>query len=53
VSIPAPVTEGRGQAETAVIQTIINRQFLTGLEGAGKVTKDEDGTHHVVPAPVA
>lgn len=36
------------KADTAVIQTIINRQFLTGLEGANKVTKDEHDVYHVV-----
>jgi len=41
------------KADTEVIQTIINRQFLTGLEGAKKVTKDADGTYHVVPLPAA
>ena len=36
------------KANTAVIQTIINRQFLTGLEAAGKIVKDEDGIYLVI-----
>jgi len=36
------------KVDTAVIQTIINRQFLTGLEAAGKVIKDDAGIYHVV-----
>ena len=35
------------KANTAVIQTIINRTFLTGLEAAGAVIKGEDGVYHV------
>ncbi len=37
------------KANTAVIQTIISGQFLSGLEAAGKVTKDENDVYHVVP----
>jgi len=36
------------KANTAVIQTIINRTFLTGLEAAGKIVKGEDGVYMVV-----
>lgn len=35
------------KADTAVIQTIINRTFLTGLETAGTVIKGEDGVYKV------
>lgn len=37
------------KANTAVIQTIISREFLNGLEAAGKITKDENGIYHVNP----
>ena len=35
------------KVDTAVIQTIINRTFLTGLEAAGTVIKGEDGVYHI------
>ena len=36
------------KADTAVVQSIISRAFLNGLEAAGKVTKDADGIYSVV-----
>ncbi len=37
------------KANTGVIQTIINRSFLNGLEAAGKVVKDANGVYTVIP----
>ncbi len=36
------------KADTNVIMSIANREFIVGLEAAGKVTKDETGIYHVV-----
>jgi len=36
------------KANTAVIQTILNKTFITGLEAAGKIVKADDGTYHVI-----
>jgi len=36
------------KSDTAVVQTIISGMFVSGLEAAGKITKDADGVYHVV-----
>jgi len=37
------------KADMPLIQSIINRTFLGGLEAAGRVKKEEDGTYRIIP----
>lgn len=43
-ALPDPIIK----ADTAFVQSIISREFLQAQEAAGIVTKDADGTFHIV-----
>jgi len=38
------------KSDPKVLQTIINKTFITAMEESGKVTKDKEGVYHIVEA---